>query len=86
MAVTSTSSSTTSAVLLNVNTARNGATIRNTDDNILYVLLDDGTASATNHTVALASGDYYELPARYIGEVNGAWATDGAGAALVLEF
>jgi hypothetical protein len=86
MAVSSVNSAASSTTLLAVNTSRDGATIRNTDANILYVLLDGGTASATNHTVALATGDYYELPARYRGQVNGIWAADGSGVALISEF
>lgn len=83
---TSIDSTASDTLLLAVDTARNGATIRNTDANILYVLLDSGTSSATNHTVALASGDYYEVPAGYVGEIRGIWAADGSGAALVTAF
>jgi gentisate 1,2-dioxygenase len=86
MAVTSVASSTTSGALLPQNTGRNGAIIRNTDANILYVLLDGGTASASNHTYALSTGDVLELPDFYDGPVNGVWAADGSGAALVTEF
>jgi hypothetical protein len=85
MSVSSTNSSTTSTRFLR-SAERNGAAVRNTDANVLYVLLDSGEASATNHTVALAEGDYYETPFGYTGEINGVWAGDGAGAALVTEF
>jgi gentisate 1,2-dioxygenase len=64
-----------------------GATIRNTDANTLYVLIGTGTVSATNHTVALASGDYFETPSFYNGEIiTGVWAADGSGAALITVF
>lgn len=85
MAVTSVDSTTTSTRLLESG-SRKGASVRNTDANALYLLLDSGTASATNHTVALATGDYYETPFDYEGEINGVWAVDGAGVALVTEF
>lgn len=85
MAVTSVNSGTSSVELLAASNRR-CATIRNTDANILYVLLDSGTASSTNHTVALASGDYYETPASYTGAINGVWSGDGSGAALVTAF
>jgi hypothetical protein len=86
MAVTSVSSGIASISLLAVNRNRKQATIRNTDANTLYVLLDSGTASSTNHTVALATGDYYETPLGYKGDIFGIWASDGAGVALVTEF
>lgn len=85
MAVTSVNSGTISVRLL-ASGARNGAAIRNTDANALYVLLDSGTASATNHTVSLATGDYYETPRGFTGEINGVWAADGTGAALVTDY
>lgn len=85
MAVSSVASSITSGVLLAAGNRRM-ATIRNTDANALYVLLDSGTASATNHTVALASGDYFEVPGSYTGPITGVWAADGSGVALVTEF
>lgn len=72
--------------LLAPNSSRDGATIENTDANTLYVLLDSGTPSSTNYTVSMSSGDYYELPAGYRGEVKGIWSADGSGAALILEY
>lgn len=85
MAVSSVSSTTTSTTLLAASTRR-VATIQNTDANTLYVLLDSGTASATNHTAALGAGDYYEIPGAYTGQITGVWSADGSGAALVTEF
>lgn len=84
MSTTSVASSATSAELLAAGSSRQMITVRNTDANTLYLLVGTGTASATNHTVALASGDYYELPhVRYAGALNGVWAADGSGAALI---
>lgn len=78
--------STTTSTRLVSSGQRKGAMVRNTDANVLYLLLDSGTASATAHTVALASGDYFETPPSYTGEINGVWAADGTGAALVTEY
>lgn len=85
MAVTSVDSTTTSTRLA-VSHGRQGVAVRNTDANALYLLLDSGTASATNHTVALVQDAYFETPFDYEGEVNGVWAANGSGVALVTEF
>lgn len=85
MAISSVDSTTTSTRLL-ANGSRQGVSLRNTDANALYVLLDSGTASATNHTVALVQDAYYETPFDYEGEINGVWAGNGSGVALVTEF
>jgi hypothetical protein len=86
MAATTTSvASGTSSVQLTDGSVR-GVTITNTDANTLYVLLGSGTASSTNYTVALATGDYYEVPEHYDGAVQGVWSADGTGAAIVTEF
>lgn len=85
MAVTSVDSTTTSTRLLAA-ASRQGASVRNTDANALYLLLDSGTASATNHTVSLVQDAYFETPFDYEGEINGVWAGNGSGVALVTEF
>lgn len=82
MAVTSVDSTTTSTRLRTSGSGQ-GACVRNTDANVLYLLLDSGTASATNHTVALVQDSYFETPFDYEGEINGVWAGNGSGAALV---
>jgi hypothetical protein len=48
MAITKVDSSTSSATLLSNDPYRQGFVIENSDANRLYVLLDSGTASATN--------------------------------------
>jgi hypothetical protein len=76
-----------SANILASNASRKGATITNTDANVLYLDLSGGTASSTSYSVAVASGGFYELPwPTYTGLITGIWAADGAGAALVTEF
>ena len=47
-----------------------------------YVLLDDssdgsGAASSTNYTIALAQGDFYEVPTGYIGKVTAKLSASG---------
>lgn len=85
-AKTSVASGTASVTILAANANRRGATISNTDANILYLDLSGGTASATSFTVAVAANGYYEVPFGYTGLITGVWAVDGTGAALVTEF
>jgi hypothetical protein len=75
-----------SVTILAANTARKGAIVTNTDANALYLDLSGGTASSTSYSVAVASGEYYEMPYGYTGLVTGIWAADGTGSALVTEF
>ena len=87
---TSVNSGTSSVTILASNAARKGASISNTDANILYLDLSGGTASATSFTVALGAGNtnptYFEVPFGFSGAIPGIWAADGTGAALVTEF
>ena len=78
-----------STSLLASNTARIGATITNESTATLYLLLGTGTASATNYTVAMAGASavpytYYEVPARYTGQIKGIWAS-ATGSARMTE-
>lgn len=82
MAITSVSSSTSAAQLVAEDGNRAGLMVTNTDANALYVLLDSGTASATNHSISLATNETFSVSG-YTGEVRGVWAADGAGVALV---
>jgi len=52
---------------------------------ILYVLLGTGgVASATNYTVRLNPGDFYETAdPNFVGEIHGIWSGAGVGAAQV---
>lgn len=59
--------------------------IENSDANRLYVLLDGGTASATNFTFSLAQNENAEITG-YSGAVNGIWAGDGSGSAHITTF
>lgn len=78
-------SSATSVTILAANTSRKGAAIYNDSTQILYVKLGT-TASTTSHTVQMAAGTYYELPAPniYTGRIDGIWASAN-GSARVTE-
>jgi len=83
---TSVNSGTGSVTILASNANRKGASVTNTDANILYLDLSGGTATNASYTAAVASGAYYEIPFGYTGLITGIWAGDGSGAALVTEF
>lgn len=84
--VSDTASDTT---ILASNANRRGATVFNDSDQILYLLLSNATSSATNFTVKMAAGSYYELPVNrggvYTGIIKGIWASNGSGAARITE-
>lgn len=77
--------SATSATILAANTARLGATVFNDSSEILYIKCG-ATASATDYTVKVLPGGYWEAPYGYSGRLDGIWAVDGSGAARVTEF
>lgn len=66
----------TSATLIASNTSRKMLTIQNVGTGILYVLLGSGTASSTNFSLQMNSGDFYECD-YYNGQVNAIFATAG---------
>lgn len=71
---------TSSTLLLAANQQRLGASFYNRSTAILYVLCakdstEGATVSASVHTVALASGGYYEVPENYVGLIYGIWAS-----------
>lgn len=66
----------TSATLIASNTSRKMLTIQNAGVGILYVLLGSGTASSTNFSLQMNSGDYYEN-GFYNGQVNAIFASSG---------
>lgn len=85
MATSSVASTTASTQLLATNAQRRNIIITNDDANKLYVLLNSGTASATNYSFALDEGEDAHVPG-YTGEVVGVWATDGSGSARITEY
>ena len=82
---TNVATSTSSATLLAANAARYGATIWNDAAAALLVVLNASAASATNATVSIPAGGYYEAPYGYTGEIRGVLVS-GTGAARVTEF
>jgi hypothetical protein len=82
--VTSVADQATTVQLLAANTARVGASIQNDSTEILYVKLGT-TASLTDYTVKMVAGAYYEVPFGYTGRIDGIWANNSTGAALVDE-
>ena len=81
----SVASSATDVTILAANTARYGASVFNDSSAILYLLVGAGTSSATNHTVQVAPGAYYEVPYGYTGILKGLWAS-ATGSARVTEW
>jgi len=65
------------------NASRRACTIYNAGPSLLYVTLGTATASATSYSVALNSGDYYEVPASYTGLIGGIFSS--ASTALVTQ-
>lgn len=84
MPVSSVDSAASSTRLLDA-APREGVIVTNTDPNTLYVLFDSASATTSLYSAALATGDSIVLD-NYSGEVNGIWAANGAGAALVTSF
>lgn len=80
---TNVSASASSVQLLAANSSRLGVTVYNDSMAVLYLKLGT-TASATSFTVRLARYDYYEVPGRYTGCIDGIW-TVATGAARVTE-
>jgi hypothetical protein len=85
-ATTSVAVSTTSAPLFALGAGTRFRGISNITGQIIYVLFGNGTASATNHTVPIAAGGYYEFPQPlYTGPVSAVTAT-GSGNALITTY
>ncbi len=84
-AITSVADSATDILILASNAARKGATVYNDSTEILYLTLDNTTASLTNFTLKMQPEAYYEVPFGYTGELRGIWAANAAGAARVTE-
>lgn len=83
---TQVSDSSSDGVILAANADRKFASIENTSSAILYLGLGTTVTTATNYTVAMVEGAYYEVPAGFTGQIRGIWASDpGDGSALVTE-
>ena len=82
--ITSVADTASSVLLLASNTSRVGASIQNDSDQILYLKLGT-TASLADYTVKMVAGAYYEVPFGYTGRIDGIWAANSTGAALIDE-
>jgi xylose isomerase len=85
-AVTSVNDANADTSLLAADTARLGASLYNDSLAACYVLLNSGVASATNFTVKMSPGSYYEVPYGYSGAIRGYWEFDSTGAMRVTEY
>lgn len=75
-----------SVTLVAANSSRIGASVTNDSSAKLYVKTGT-TATATDYTVPLVSGAYWEAPYGYTGRIDGIWASDpNDGAARVTEY
>lgn len=80
MAVTNQASSATSAVVLAAASDREAIVMCNSDANDCYVLFESGTASASNMSLLIASGESVQIPQEYVnGAFSAVWAADGSG-------
>lgn len=82
--VTTVGSVLVSTTLLAANPDRLGATIYNDSNSQLFVKLGAG-ASIASFTIRLETQGYYEVPARYVGVIDGIWTPVVSGAARVTE-
>lgn len=77
-------SSATVVTISEASGAWKGRSILNHSTQILYLKMGTG-ASATDHSIALASGAYFEVPFGYSGIITGLWASAN-GHARVTEY
>lgn len=82
MTTVSSFTSTSSSKLMDSNSKRKLLTIYNEGAGNLHVLYSTGTATVSNYSVKLFSGDYLEID-KYTGQVNAIFAS--AGTARVTE-
>ncbi len=85
--VTTVAVSTTSATLLAAGVGLNFRAVSNTSGQVLYVRFGTGAAVSTDHTVAVASGGYYEFPQPlYTGAVTAIMGGGTTGNVLVTTY
>ena len=75
-----------STTILAANGYRNGASIFNDSNAVLYLRLSAGTASSTSYSTKLGAQSYFEVPTKYSGVITGIWASAGIGNAYVTEY
>lgn len=77
--------SSTSVTILSANSSRKSARITNNGSAILYILLEDGTATLTNFSVLIPAASHYDVPDNYQGKIVGVWPIAATGEAAVME-
>ena len=75
-----------STTILAANGYRNGASIFNDSNAVLYLRLSAGTASSTSYSTKLGAQSYFEVPTKYSGVITGIWASAGIGNAYVTAY
>ena len=83
--VTKVASSATNVTLLSANIGRLGAYIYNNSTAVLYVKCGSTAVIADSFTFQIASEAGIEIPAGYLGRVDGIWASAN-GEAMITEF
>lgn len=83
--VTAVGDSVTSVTLLAANADRLGATLYN-DSNARCLVKFGATASASDFSIAMSPGGYYEVPVGHRGIIDGIWDADAGGSMRVTEF
>jgi type 1 fimbria pilin len=79
--ISSVAGSTSTGVLLALNTSRKGALFFNDSTAILYLALA-ATASSTAYSVQIAGGAFYELSPLYTGVISGIWSAANGNARI----
>lgn len=57
-------------------------TIYNSDENALLIKYG-ATASASSFTYRIRPGETWDMPYRYVGQIDGIWEANGAGTAFI---
>lgn len=79
--------SSTSVTLQAANANRLGWSVFNRPTQAAELFVKFGaSASTSDFDVIVPSNDYYELPSRYTGRIDGVWGSTGAGFARVTEY
>jgi len=78
--ITSVASANADTLILASNLARFGATVFNDSTSQLNLGLGTGTTSATNYSVQINAGGYYEVPYKFNGQIRGWWVTANGNA------
>jgi hypothetical protein len=84
--VTKVDSSASSTQIVAANKSRKGLYLYNSDANAAYVKFGT-TATATDFTVKIDAGAFYEMPVNpiYTGRIDAIWAADGSGSLHITE-